>query len=63
MEKPDVVTAARYLADGGYLWNSGIFVFRADVILEEIGRAMPVLREQLDTIGRDPRHARLRRGP
>ena len=36
VEKPDVVTAARYLAEGDYLWNSGIFVFRADVILEEI---------------------------
>jgi mannose-1-phosphate guanylyltransferase len=50
VEKPDVVTAARYLADGGYLWNSGIFAFRADVILEEIRRAMPVLGEQLDAI-------------
>ena len=52
MEKPDVVTAARYLADGDYLWNSGIFVFRADVILEEIRKAMPVLGEQLEAIGR-----------
>jgi mannose-1-phosphate guanylyltransferase len=52
VEKPDVVTAARYLADGHYLWNSGIFVFRADVILEEIRRAMPVLGEQLDAIQR-----------
>ncbi len=51
VEKPDAVTAARYLADGGYLWNSGIFVFRADVILEEIRRAMPVLGEQLEAIG------------
>ncbi|HEY6100421.1 MAG TPA: mannose-1-phosphate guanylyltransferase [Anaeromyxobacter sp.] len=50
VEKPDVVTAARYLADGGYLWNSGIFLFRADVILDEIRRAMPVLGEQLDVI-------------
>ncbi len=50
VEKPDVVTAARYLADGHYLWNSGMFVFRADVILEEIRRAMPVLGEQLDAI-------------
>ena len=47
-----MVTAARYLADGDYLWNSGIFAFRADVILEEIRRAMPVLGEQLDAIGR-----------
>jgi mannose-1-phosphate guanylyltransferase len=50
VEKPDVVTAARYLADGSYLWNSGIFVFRADVILDEIRRAMPVLGEQLGVI-------------
>ncbi len=50
VEKPDVVTAARYLAEGGYLWNSGIFAFRADVILEEIHRAMPVLGEQLAVI-------------
>jgi mannose-1-phosphate guanylyltransferase len=52
VEKPDVVTAARYLADGGYLWNSGIFAFRADVILDEIRRAMPVLGEQLQVIER-----------
>jgi mannose-1-phosphate guanylyltransferase len=61
VEKPDVVTAARYLADGGYLWNSGIFVFRADVILDEIRRAMPVLGEQLQVIERSlgtPSYAR-----
>jgi mannose-1-phosphate guanylyltransferase len=52
VEKPDVVTAARYLAEGTYLWNSGIFVFRVDVILEEIRRAMPVLGEQLEVIDR-----------
>jgi mannose-1-phosphate guanylyltransferase len=61
VEKPDVVTAARYLADGSYLWNSGIFVFRADVILDEIRRAMPVLGEQLGAVQQDlgtPRYAR-----
>ena len=52
VEKPDVVTAARYLADGSYLWNSGIFAFRADVILDEIRNAMPVLGEQLQVIER-----------
>ena len=50
VEKPDLVTASRYLAEGGYLWNSGIFLFRADSILEEIERAMPVLGEQLAVI-------------
>jgi mannose-1-phosphate guanylyltransferase len=52
VEKPDVLTAARYLAEGGYLWNSGIFLFRADVILEEIRRAMPALGDQLAVIDR-----------
>jgi mannose-1-phosphate guanylyltransferase len=51
VEKPDEATAARYLASGDYLWNSGIFAFRADVILEEIRRAMPDLAHQLGEIG------------
>jgi mannose-1-phosphate guanylyltransferase len=51
VEKPDRTTAERYLADGSYLWNSGIFVFRADVILDEIRRVMPALGGALDRIG------------
>jgi mannose-1-phosphate guanylyltransferase/mannose-6-phosphate isomerase len=31
VEKPDRATAERYLADGGYFWNGGIFVVRASV--------------------------------
>ena len=34
VEKPDEAKAARYIADG-YLWNSGNFVFRASVLLDE----------------------------
>ncbi len=34
VEKPDAATAARYV-DDGYLWNSGNFMFRADVLLAE----------------------------
>lgn len=34
VEKPDPATAARYVQDG-YLWNSGNFMFRADVLLQE----------------------------
>jgi len=33
VEKPDAATAARYLASGDYLWNSGMFVWRADNFL------------------------------
>jgi mannose-1-phosphate guanylyltransferase len=50
VEKPDRAKAEQYLADGGYLWNSGIFVFRADVILEEIQRTMPELASRLGAI-------------
>jgi mannose-1-phosphate guanylyltransferase/mannose-6-phosphate isomerase len=28
VEKPDLATAERYLAEGGYFWNSGMFVLR-----------------------------------
>jgi mannose-1-phosphate guanylyltransferase / mannose-6-phosphate isomerase len=40
VEKPDAETAGRYLAER-YLWNSGNFVFRADVMLGEIARFEP----------------------
>jgi len=44
-EKPDAETAARYLADGGYLWNSGIFVLHAGAFLEEVARLAPEIME------------------
>jgi mannose-1-phosphate guanylyltransferase/mannose-6-phosphate isomerase len=37
VEKPNLATAERYLADGGYYWNSGIFVVRASVWLKALG--------------------------
>ena len=40
-EKPDKETAARYLASGDYVWNSGMFVFRADILLAEMTRYEP----------------------
>lgn len=40
-EKPDRQTAEGYVASGDYLWNSGIFVFRADTFLEELARYAP----------------------
>jgi len=44
VEKPDAATAGRYIADR-YLWNSGNFVFRADVMLSEIARFEPDIAE------------------
>jgi mannose-1-phosphate guanylyltransferase/mannose-6-phosphate isomerase len=40
VEKPDAETAARYIAEG-YLWNSGNFLFRADVMAAELKRHAP----------------------
>lgn len=34
-EKPDLATARSYLSEGGYYWNSGIFLFRADAMIRE----------------------------
>lgn len=42
VEKPDRDTAEEYL-EAGYLWNSGIFIWRADVFLEEVRNVAPEL--------------------
>jgi mannose-1-phosphate guanylyltransferase/mannose-6-phosphate isomerase len=41
VEKPDLPTAERYLADGRYFWNSGIFVVRASVWLKALQEFRP----------------------
>ncbi|MBB1347185.1 MULTISPECIES: mannose-1-phosphate guanylyltransferase/mannose-6-phosphate isomerase [Pseudoalteromonas] len=40
-EKPDVDTANRYLAQGGYSWNSGMFLFTPAAYLKELERFAP----------------------
>ncbi len=45
VEKPDLRTAEAFLAEGGYLWNSGIFVFSAAGYLEELARTRPAMVE------------------
>jgi mannose-1-phosphate guanylyltransferase / mannose-6-phosphate isomerase len=41
VEKPDLATAERYLASKEYFWNSGMFMFRAGVLLEEMRKVAP----------------------
>ena len=41
VEKPDAGTARAYLQEGGYDWNAGIFMFRADSILQEMRTHCP----------------------
>jgi mannose-1-phosphate guanylyltransferase len=45
-EKPDAATAQSYV-DAGYLWNTGIFVWKASVLLQEIERHAPEVAEHL----------------
>ena len=46
VEKPDSETAKVYFESGEYLWNSGIFVFRASRFLEELGKFRPGILEK-----------------
>ena len=41
VEKPELQLAEQYLASGEYLWNSGMFCFRASRFLEELGKYRP----------------------
>jgi len=41
VEKPDQATAQRYLASGEYYWNSGMFMFRASAVLDELRTLAP----------------------
>ena len=41
IEKPDLATAEQFVAQGDYLWNGGLFLFRADSFLAELQRLEP----------------------
>jgi mannose-1-phosphate guanylyltransferase len=51
VEKPDRDTADGYLSDGGFLWNSGMFAWRATDLLAEVRRQLPLLFDGVGTIG------------
>jgi mannose-1-phosphate guanylyltransferase/mannose-6-phosphate isomerase len=49
-EKPDDATAERFLKEGDYYWNSGMFVWRASVILAEIQQHLPAVYKVIQDI-------------
>ena len=49
-EKPDAATAATYLASGRYFWNSGMFVWQASTVLDQLRRHRPDLAGGLERI-------------
>lgn len=53
VEKPDVETATRLLAEGRCLWNVGMFAFRVDTLLAALGRHQPEAMAAL-AAGREP---------
>ncbi len=54
VEKPDAQTAEEYLASGAYTWNAGMFVVKADVLLQHLERLQPTLHAGLARIATDP---------
>jgi mannose-1-phosphate guanylyltransferase/mannose-6-phosphate isomerase len=47
VEKPDAATAQRFIEQGNYYWNAGMFVFRADVFLALLQKLQPAIHETL----------------
>jgi mannose-1-phosphate guanylyltransferase len=52
-EKPDAKTAAEFIATGNFSWNSGMFIFRAGVVLRELQIHAPQVIALLQAKGRD----------
>ena len=46
-EKPTQEIAKEFLRSGDFVWNSGMFIWRTDVILKEIANSLPEMYEQL----------------
>lgn len=62
VEKPSAAVARSYVDSGDYLWNAGMFIARADVLLAELAEEQPELAAQIDELAEawdDP----ARRGP
>jgi mannose-1-phosphate guanylyltransferase len=49
-EKPDRATAERFLAEGRFAWNAGIFIWKARAILDALAIHRPMLAEALDRV-------------
>ena len=47
VEKPNEELAKKYLEDGNYYWNGGIFMFKASVLMEEVAKCAPEIYEKM----------------
>lgn len=53
-EKPDADTATAYLASGNYWWNAGMFVWRAQTLLDQMAQVEPAGHDDIRTLARHP---------
>ncbi len=58
-EKPSAATARGFLKKGGYYWNSGMFVWRADTLLQAIDTHLPRLGRALGRMEESRRRGRI----
>lgn len=61
VEKPDRARAEEYLRAGRYVWNSGMFFFRADTMERAVREHLPAIASELDALARAPESERLAR--
>ncbi|KPJ78401.1 MAG: hypothetical protein AMJ54_04095 [Deltaproteobacteria bacterium SG8_13] len=54
VEKPGIDSARKYIDAGNYFWNSGMFAFKASVILEEFRRYQPTLFDMMNRFAKTP---------
>lgn len=52
-EKPDLVTATTYLSEGNYYWNSGMFIWSVESIVESLRSYLPKVANRFESIGAD----------
>jgi len=52
-EKPDQNTASEFIATGKYSWNSGMFIFRVDLVIDELTKYAPQIMQPLQEKGKD----------
>lgn len=63
VEKPDRDTAQEYIRRGGYLWNSGIFIWRVDVFLDQLRTHTPEIADLLPLLEKGDIEGFFRKAP
>jgi mannose-1-phosphate guanylyltransferase / mannose-6-phosphate isomerase len=56
VEKPNLLTAQEYVLSGKYYWNSGMFMFRARTVLDELKQFAPAIHEACSTAFKSAKH-------